>query len=389
MRGETGNYKITKILAFIIIFLLFSSISAKAISPYDEVIHEILSGDPEKVKHLLKDPNIVNIKDERGFTPLHVILSGGGDTDLYSVTYGRNNSTMKGIKLLISTKGADVNIKDNWGHTPLFYVNSKEIAELLISKGADVNEKDNKGKTPLFYIHSKEIAELLISKGAGINIKDKDGNPILDDAIYNHRSEEMLKLLIAKGADVNAKNKGGKTPLHYAAAFCDYNDIRLFRILLKSPGINIIKLLLDSGTDVNAKDNEGCTPLFNAFFYCEDRSVTDLLISRGADINAKDNRGWTILSHELNQLTMLRPNFASFEILEFLISRGADVNIKDNKGRRLFDINWPENVKKILILANVSGILHRHILIILPALIIFTAILSIILSKIIYRFKKK
>lgn len=46
----------------------------------------------------------------------------------------------------------------------------------LMWTGADVNLKNNGGRTPLHYAASKgwvKIAEMLISHGANINVKDK------------------------------------------------------------------------------------------------------------------------------------------------------------------------------------------------------------------------
>ena len=42
----------------------------------------------------------------------------------------------------------------------------KEIAELLITKGADVNVKDDDGTTPLDMADDKETADLLRKHGA-------------------------------------------------------------------------------------------------------------------------------------------------------------------------------------------------------------------------------
>ena len=50
----------------------------------------------------------------------------------------------------------------------------KEIAELLIANGADVNVKNDFGPTPLHWAADeghKEIVELLIANGANVNAK--------------------------------------------------------------------------------------------------------------------------------------------------------------------------------------------------------------------------
>ena len=49
--------------------------------------------------------------------------------------------------------GADVEAKDDWGWTPLYWASKRnhiEIVKLLIERGADVNAKDNMGRTPLY-----------------------------------------------------------------------------------------------------------------------------------------------------------------------------------------------------------------------------------------------
>ena len=68
--------------------------------------------------------------------------------------------------------GADVNVKDKVGWTPLHlaaFNGHKEIVELLIANGADVNAKsDDVGRTPLdLAIHFKhpETADLLRTHG--------------------------------------------------------------------------------------------------------------------------------------------------------------------------------------------------------------------------------
>jgi PBP1b-binding outer membrane lipoprotein LpoB len=63
--------------------------------------------------------------------------------------------------------GTDVGAK-TLGETPLHWVSTKEVAELLIDNGADVNMKNSVGLTPLDWAvveDSTEIADLLRKHG--------------------------------------------------------------------------------------------------------------------------------------------------------------------------------------------------------------------------------
>ena len=107
--------------------------------------------------------------------------------------------------------GADVNVKDKDGGTPLSYAafeGHKEIAELLIEKGADVNATGESGRTPLHNAGSwnKETIELLIAKGADVNAEvvsktRYNGRTPLDEAIVDNETEVAALL----------RKHGGKT----------------------------------------------------------------------------------------------------------------------------------------------------------------------------------
>ena len=77
------------------------------------------------------------------------------------------------MKLLqnVLEEGADVNMRDHDGSTPLMFasmLNSVEIVKLLLERGADVNLKDSGGRTALMWASPgrAEIVDLLRAHGA-------------------------------------------------------------------------------------------------------------------------------------------------------------------------------------------------------------------------------
>jgi len=97
------------------------------------------------------------------------------------------------------------------------YKNIKEVRRHL-NEGANVNLKDKKGQTPLHHAAESgytEGAQTLIERGARVNARDKAGRTPL------HLAAEIgytptVDLLITKGARVNSKDINGRIPLHYA-----------------------------------------------------------------------------------------------------------------------------------------------------------------------------
>lgn len=257
--------------------------------------------DINKIKYLLQtNPEQLNEKDENG------------ETLLYKAT---KNSSKQIVRFLL-VKGAEVNIKNSEGSTPLHIVTSAYIARDLISKGADIYARDNEGKTPLHRrvefpsVPEVQIIKELIKNGADINAKDNNGRTPLHLAHENSRAP-YIKLLFENGANVNAKDKDGATPLHMAVR--EYKDR--------------VAMLIENGAEVSAKDNNGQTPLhYWAVEHYYGKAVIEYLIAKGADINATDNNG-------LAPLHLLLKHKSSEASIKHLIAKGADVNAKDNNGQ--------------------------------------------------------
>jgi hypothetical protein len=94
------------------------------------------NGELEKAQEALKNGANVNIQDGNGYTPLH-----------YASWHGH-----EAIVSLLLENDAVVNIQDNWGWTPLHRAawNGNETAlSMLLENGADYTITNNKGETPL------------------------------------------------------------------------------------------------------------------------------------------------------------------------------------------------------------------------------------------------
>ena len=147
------------------------------------------TGDLEKVKSLIESGADVNIKNNGGWSPLYM-AAAGGHLDV--------------VKLLIA-KGANVNTSNNFGWTPLHATvisGHQGIVELLLAKGANVNAKRIGGWTVLHQAvagGNRDIVELLIKSGADVNVERDDGLTPLDLAQQQNKTE-IVELLRKHGA---------------------------------------------------------------------------------------------------------------------------------------------------------------------------------------------
>lgn len=144
----------------------------------------------------------------------------------------------------------DINAKDETGLTPLMQAaqdGTPEEIKKLLKKGANPEIKDQYGWTALMYAAAATVAvypetkpstaslKALLAANAEINISDDRGNtPLMIAAIDN--KPEFVKLLLSKGANVNATNKKGATALSYAKA---KGNEEIVKLLEKAGGTGI------------------------------------------------------------------------------------------------------------------------------------------------------
>ena len=113
-------------------------------------------------------------------------------------------------------------------------MDKEDVVLILLEHGADPNIRDDHGKTPLMRAASKgqtNIIQGLLARGADINAVDQDGMTSLMFAVMDGKVD-VVKLLVVRGANVNVKTEvGGLTALSLAKSA----DISSF---LKNAGAN-------------------------------------------------------------------------------------------------------------------------------------------------------
>ena len=159
----------------------------------------------------------LNAQDSRGNTPLHLMLS--------------SSKPSQEVLKLLQAQGADVNIENALGYTPLHVASGKGHAALvtdLISGGAQVKASPKDGITPLHLAANAEVAQLLIDANKEVlNQRDENGDTALHSAIDEDRLDVANTLLQAEGIDVNARNgqdQKGSTPLDVVEAQLNANE---------------------------------------------------------------------------------------------------------------------------------------------------------------------
>jgi ankyrin repeat protein len=182
-----------------------------------------------------------------------------------------------------------------------------EVVRYLVKEGgADVNLDDEDGYTPLYmaaqYGHTAIVRYLVNHLGADVDKASHGGmTPLVIAVLEGHL--DMSRCLVKElGADVNHRTHNGNTPCHAASG---KGDLRMLHCLVK-----------ELGADVNTADNYGFTPLLQAIEDGHLHVVRGLIEDLGADINEATHDGRTLL--------MVASHGGHAKIVHLLIKHGAD-----------------------------------------------------------------
>jgi ankyrin repeat protein len=216
------------------------------------------------VRLLLRHHANCNAVDAVGRTPLHCAFN-----------------TLPIVRLLVEEFGADVDVPDNHGDTPLMYAlfqDEPESGAFLIAH-ANPNVKNLDGLFPLYVAVDRQIpwaVKGLIKANVALNPRtdsDRDRLSILELAC-TRGSHEIVQYLLAHGVDTSLGY-----PLHVA---CHKGHAHLIPLLFRqNPGL------------IHVVDREGRTALHIAACYRGMLSIVEPLVAHGVDLFAQDTGGYT------------------------------------------------------------------------------------------------
>ncbi len=160
---------------------------------------------------LIAMPELVRERYTSGRTLLHEVAGQG---------------SLAMVELLMHLE-ADPNARDQWEHTPLYFVGNAShgasgaaaVVHVLARSGAHVNAQERLKHCTALHMAARRgnvsVAEALLACGADGEARDKLGETPLHRAVTCGKTE-MVAFLLSRGADVHAKGQSGLTPWQVA-----------------------------------------------------------------------------------------------------------------------------------------------------------------------------
>ncbi|XP_069006024.1 CARD- and ANK-domain containing inflammasome adapter protein [Embiotoca jacksoni] len=210
--------------------------------------------------------------------------------------------------------GADVNICDKQGHTPLLLsaeLGHTQVFRALVEKQAKQGATLTDLSSALHLsVHggSLIIVQTLLEKGLDPNITGPKALTPLHLAVQGNRPD-LVGLLLKAGAEVNAADQDGLTPLHIASQLGHADTVIQ---------------LIQGKANHRVKDMQGRTALHWAASSQSEGHVVDLLLSAKANPNTTDNKKQTALH--------LAAMEGKVDAVKSLLSHKAKAGAKDMDG---------------------------------------------------------
>lgn len=298
------------------------------------------------------DKSIINTCNSRGDSPLHLAVRW---------------ITQVGVKLAetLMSAGANINVRNKWGQTPLHYAVFVEsihnVSCLLAHPGIDVNVTDVNGYTPLHccfrfqkdsekHFHQStvflDIAEKLIDAGADTNAQTEIGDTILHLIARRTDNTPLLQFVLKKYSSfiLFNKNKKGENFLHvYATAEIFEIVMETIEFVAKNNSHNDVKTLLRERNINGRSPWEHMVDSGNI----DDKSVTRL-IEFGVDVSVSDN----LKNTALHRLAGVSSAIAFNDVLNVLVKENVNINFRNIFGESAVFLLFLESVFEVLVKSN-------------------------------------
>ena len=284
---------------------------------------------------------VLGARDGR-ISPVQAWLDGGGDPDYTDHTGVRlihiaADSRHPAIAKLLLERGADPNVVDRNGWTPLFRAVSElslrndeqrarglEIVRLLLAAKADPGSGAYLPLAEAAARGNVEAVRALLEGGANINQGDPRYASTALIAAVNGAHRAIVELLIAAGANVDQADVRGQTPLIRAifgpGTVRDSEECRTACLALA-------QLFVEKGAKVNHAMEDGSSPLMCAVNE-NWRPMIRFLLDIGADARHVDKRGRGLVRRAVDGI--LRLSLADGPALE-LVRSMVDAGARDFK----------------------------------------------------------
>ena len=211
----------------------------------EKLLEAVSNGSLNDVKRLIESGANVNVRDKYGATPLFLSI------------YGEHIDI---INTLLNSQFTDVNLKNGYGETPLYAAvetDNEDVVKAIVEganeKGLDLNLADTRGKTPL-HIAAREnnpfiIEYLMTCENIQPDMQDDEMKTALHIAAENNYSEAIDAFYNSK-MNSNITDRDGRTPLYTAAELGHVHSVQSITYYMNP--------------DNNAVDRDGKTPLYIA-----------------------------------------------------------------------------------------------------------------------------
>ena len=205
-----------------------------------------------------------------------------GCSDLHATALGLDPARLSIEDRIALTSRDTIDKPDRIGRTALSWASQKadiKVMKLLLMKGANPNLPDNKGDTPLLHCaNDRHCLTTLLEAGAAVNYRNSKGWTKLLKLIVLTDDVRCTQTLWQFGANLNVLTSKGWTPLHEAVYFGQvqtvewllekqvqleqsniYGQTPLLRCLNPSEGppswmAQGVRMLLECGADYKVKD---------------------------------------------------------------------------------------------------------------------------------------